>query len=257
MIKNADQITIVITLRADSSERARNIDILLRYLHFTGIHVMLLEADKENLYTGWTAYGNVDFTFIHDENPMFHRTRYTNILLRQCSTPFVAVWDVDIILPYEQLEKTLAILITGNHVMAFPYNLTTMLLSNEQTLNCINIVSITECLQANISNYRKALSRPSYGGVFMVSREAYLQCGGENEHFISWGPEDSERAHRMMILGCPIYINDEGPQFHLWHPVGRNSYFFNKEIANKNRAEFVKVCNMEKDELEKYIKAEM
>jgi hypothetical protein len=59
-MENTEQITIITTLRVDSSERQRNMDAVLRYLQPTGIRVLVLEADRENLYTTWKDFENVD-----------------------------------------------------------------------------------------------------------------------------------------------------------------------------------------------------
>ncbi len=75
-MENTEQITIITTLRVDSSERQRNMDAVLRYLQPTGIRVLVLEADRENLYTTWKDFENVDFCFVYDEDPVFYRTHY-------------------------------------------------------------------------------------------------------------------------------------------------------------------------------------
>lgn len=50
-MENTEQITIITTLRVDSSERQRNMDAVLRYLQPTGIRVLVLEAEQgESLY---------------------------------------------------------------------------------------------------------------------------------------------------------------------------------------------------------------
>lgn len=46
LMENTEQITIITTLRVDSSERQRNMDAVLRYLQPTGIRVLVLEADR-------------------------------------------------------------------------------------------------------------------------------------------------------------------------------------------------------------------
>ena len=104
-MENTEQITIITTLRVDSSERQRNMDAVLRYLQPTGIRVLVLEADRENLYTTWKDFENVDFCFVYDEDPVFYRTHYLNRLLKRCTTPVVAVWDAEMILPYKQIDE--------------------------------------------------------------------------------------------------------------------------------------------------------
>ncbi len=92
------------------------------------------------------------------------------------------------------------------------------------------------------------------GGAFLVHREMYLNCGGENEHFYGWGPEDSERVKRMEILEYIPY-RTEGPLYHLYHPRGKNSFFFDEQKELSNRKELLKICSMDKATLLTYIQS--
>lgn len=249
VMNNAEQITVITTLRIDSPIRQRNFDAVLRYLHPTGIRVFVLEADKENLYTTWKDFENVDFCFVYDEDPIFYRTRYLNRLLKRCTTPVVAVWDADMILPYKQIEEAFNMIINKNIAIVIPYNQTVLYLSEEQTTACLEADSVLEHLQRHSDSYKRWLGRPSCGGLFFVNRKIYLKCGGENEHFYGWGPEDAERVRRMEILGYPVGVNTEGPLYHLWHPRGGNSRFFNRQLASNSRLELIRVCNMDTKEL--------
>lgn len=248
-MENTEQITIITTLRVDSSERQRNMDAVLRYLQPTGIRVLVLEADRENLYTTWKDFENVDFCFVYDEEPVFYRTHYLNRLLKRCTTPVVAVWDAEMILPYKQIDESLDMIMNGKAAMVIPYDQTVLFLSEEQTVASLRADSILEHLQLHSASYRRWLGRPSCGGLFFVNREVYLKCGGENEHFYGWGPEDAERVRRMEILGYPVGVNTEGPLYHLWHPRGDNSRFFNRQLASNSRLELIRICNMDTKEL--------
>ena len=88
----------------------------------------------------------------------------------------------------------------------------------------------------------------------MVDKRSYLQCGGENEHFYGWGPEDVERVHRLEILGHSIHRVKNQILYHLWHPRGVNSFLSDAERTFNNRSELVKVCSMTRDELEQEVK---
>lgn len=248
-MKNVEQLTVITTLRIDSDERRRNVDAVLHYLQPTGVRVLVLEADRENLYKTWRNYDNVDFYFVHDEDPVFYRTHYLNLLLKQCSTPVVAVWDADVILPYTQIEESLDMILHENKAMVIPYNQVVMYLMEEQTAACLAAHSPCEHLAMHSDSYQRWMGRPSCGGLFLVNREIYMNCGGENEHIYGWGPEDAERVRRMDILGYPIGVNRAGPLYHLWHPRKENSLFSNQLIASKNRLELIRICNMNRQEL--------
>lgn len=86
-----------------------------------------------------------------------------------------------------------------------------------------------------------------------MNRIIYLNCGGENKNFYGWGPEDAERVHRVEILGYSVSWVSGGPLFHLYHPRSYNSWYISEEQGAKNRNEFVRVCNMSRQELEEYI----
>lgn len=141
-MENTEQITIITTLRVDSSERQRNMDAVLRYLQPTGIRVLVLEADRENLYTTWKDFENVDFCFVYDEDPVFYRTHYLNRLLKRCTTPVVAVWDAEMILPYKQIDESLDMIMNGKAAMVIPYDQTVLFLSEEQTVASLRADSV-------------------------------------------------------------------------------------------------------------------
>ena len=97
------------------------------------------------------------------------------------------------------------------------------------------------------------IGRKSCGGIHVVHRERYLQCGGENERFTGWGPEDAERLRRVRILGHKVSWCSQSPLYHLYHPRKANSSYQSEQDAIMLRLEFVKICSMIKEELQSYI----
>ena len=81
-----------------------------------------------------------------------------------------------------------------------------------------------------------------------------MSCGGENERFVGWGPEDVERLKRITILGEDVKWTTSGRAYHLFHPRNRNSTFYNRTKKCNAEAELIKVCSMDKVELCEYIK---
>lgn len=249
---NKDILTIVILVRIDSFERLRNLELVLCSLSLMNLSVIVLEADKIPKCAALLSSFGFRYEFVEDLDSIFHRTHYLNKLLRVCESQVVGVWDTDVILTQQQVEEALESILIRNYAMSSPYNGIAYYLSENQSARYAIRREIS-FLQACVSDSSRLMGRPSWGGVFLVNRKIYLQCGGDNEQFYGWGPEDAERVHRMEILGYPIYRVMSAPLFHLWHSRGINSMYFSDKAAMQSQHEFVKVCSMNAMELRAYI----
>lgn len=251
-MKYAAYVTIGIPVRIDSPERKRNLDILLRHVTSFGLKVHVLEAGERRGCFLEREDNGLTYSYVYDESSVYHKTFYINSLLKQATTPVVVIWDADIIFPLSQLEVSVQAIMEQGYALSIPYNGEVKVLSEKQSEAFVQ--SGQGCEYLVMQEYALLMGRPSCGGVFVVDREVYLRCGGDNEHFISWGPEDAERIRRMEILGCPVHWVKDGSLYHLWHPRGKNSGYATEELAFQNRMEFVKVCSMGRNELSEYIK---
>ena len=245
------RVSFLIPLRVDSKERERNLNRVLEYLSVIDeAEIYILEADGQPRFVPKKPYGNVHSRFVEDQNPVFHRTKYLNMLLKEVSSDIAGIWDTDVVLEERQILDAIAQIKSGEAVMSFPYDGRFFMLPEEKTEEFVKGVSF-ECLQKAVSS-SLLIGYHSVGGAFFVNRKQYLQAGGENEHFYGWGPEDAERVKRMEILGLPVY-RAKGPLFHLYHPRKENSWFGSEELELQNRKEFLKVCSMAREELWAYI----
>lgn len=250
-----EQITIGIPVRIDSWERKRNLLALLHYISSSGMRVHVWDAGSEECQFPDDICSKITYTYERDENLVYHKTRYVNLLLREISTPIVAIWDADIIFSLSQLEVSIQAIIERKYVMSIPYNGVVKMLSKKQSEAYILSGQRYDHLVSHDDMYARLMWRPSCGGVFVVDREKYLRSGGDNERFISWGPEDAERIRRMEILGESVHWTNGGPLYHLWHPRGENSRYSIEKLAFINRMEFIKVCSMGQNELHAYVKS--
>lgn len=247
-----DILTFVIPTRIDSEERLRNLYAVLRWLMPLGCKILLLEADTQkhvHLET-LNAKSSIEYSFIQDSNPCFHRTRYINQLLRAAKTKVVSVWDTDIIADYSNIHEAVRLIVEQEMTLTYPYNGKYIMLSPEETLCFLKDQDIKLWESKNLSS---VFERPFCGGAYFVDKERYLQIGGENEKFIGWGPEDAERLRRTQIMGYKTAWTSKGSAFHLWHPRNKNSSCFDDATAIAIRKEFVKVCSMDFSELQAYI----
>ena len=242
--------TFVIPFRIDGKERQRNLDFVLNWLAPLKSKILLLEADKQSRVDKLCFPENVEYIFIEDKNPIFHRTRYINILLKQAQTDIVSVWDTDVVTTYQQIEEAVSNIQAGC-TMSFPYDGKVIMLSQENTERFVKSKDIQKLER---ENYPPIFKRPSCGGAYFVNRLGYLALGGDNERFVGWGPEDAERLRRTQIMGHLVKWITAGKIYHLYHPINDNSHFFNEDLGIEMRREFVKVCSMNREELSEYIR---
>lgn len=218
-------LTIVFPVRIDSQERLRNLYVVLRQLStMDGLKVIVLEAD---LISKIKLPENVRKVFIEDSDPIFHRTKYINILCSLTDTQYMGIWDTDVIIPLPQIREAISSLRRNESDMIYPYDGRFYHISGsilEEFLKSEDVNFLTE----NIDRLKLTYIHHSCGGAFMVNKKAYEAAGGENEKFYGWGPEDLERYKRWEIKGYRV-ANTQGALFHLEHPRGENSWYYNKE----------------------------
>lgn len=250
--KDLSQLTFCIPIRVDSDYRLKNLhSVLTFYSHRIQANYIVLEADNMQHIKSLPKIDGLRYEFVRDNNSIFHRTHYINMMLRKTETPLAAIWDADAIAPVRQLQQAYSLVLDKGLTMAYPYdgrfwnvNLFHSTMFNHDPR--IRILENNNMPRILMSGYH------SVGGAFIVNVEAYRRCGWENEHFAGWGPEDVERYHRLEILGeRPSRV--DGGLFHLYHTRGVNSGDYDKDLAKSTKREYSHVCSMKPDELRTYI----
>ena len=88
------------------------------------------------------------------------------------------------------------------------------------------------------------------GHCIFLDTKKYISCGGENEGFIAYGPEDSERYERFHKIDYKVdRINDL--VYHFEHSRTPTSSNQNKYF-NSNKSLYVKLNKMSKNEIISY-----
>lgn len=243
-------ISIVIPLRIDSLEREENLRCVLSYLlQLSFVYIDIIEADSRQHFH-CPIHDRIHYHFILDNDIVFYRTHYLNILLRNAKNPVVGIWDTDILVFSDQLIKAIE-LIENGYVLSFPYNGEFRVLNANESIRVRDDFKILK-LSSGISLMR----RPSVGGAFLVNKEKYLLAGGENEGFYGWGPEDVERVKRLEILELPI-ARVEGPCYHLHHPRIQEPGINQSLKFIYNQRALLNTCNKTKEELSYQIENHM
>ncbi len=234
-------VTFVVPLRIDSPERKANIDTLIKYTFRNfSTKFIILEADSERRYFPETDQEGFRYEFIEDKDEVFHRTLWINRLLNLSDTPVVGIWDADAIAPVDQITDAVGRIRSGEAVLSFPYD--------GRFFSCDKLTSdlFRKHLDIEIPGKRVPVMNlmhgyHSVGGAFFVNKNEYMAIGGENENIYGWGPEDTERVKRLEIHSMPVSYS-AGNLYHLWHPMGKNSWFAGSELERNNRNELQKTC---------------
>lgn len=227
----------------DHSDRKENLDlcieILKRNFH-TDIYVF--EQGEENKFD----YVKVDLYYFNSYNGVFHRTKMLNDMAANTDKAILFNWDVDVFIAPLQIYET-AYKIRKGADMVYPYEWAFARFPRSwyEKLKHYQDIGIVGDTKFNGMNTSDAIS---VGGAVAYSRKSYIQAGGENEKFISFGPEDVERMLRFDKLGFKLE-RTYGTLYHLQHFVGDNSNSKHKHFHSNNK-ELDVIRSLTKNELE-------
>ena len=230
-----NKIGIFLIVKLDTLERLENTLVVTKYLatHFNA-NIYLWEVSSyhngvlENLLPG-----KVKYFFCQDDDPILHRTRYINRMVSSSTDSFIAIWDVDVIVPVPQVMGALKLLYER---VDFVYPYKRYFYDTSAELRKL----FFETGNVNMLMEQRAFMNELYapypvGGVFMANRKSFEKVGMENEEFYGWGIEDGERFHRWHVMGMNVK-RIPGPLFHLSHSRGKNSLLKNiDDTIIKNR----------------------
>jgi hypothetical protein len=231
--------TYIIPVRIESEDRRRNFLICLQYLlSNTSGSIIIKESDDEQrvpiIFPN--VLDNSRITYLFEKNPgVFHRTKYLNDMLDLVETDITCNYDCDVILhPWSYVRAEEMIQKEGVNVV-YPYPKTDdgqvkIFLEEEDEKRILADPS-----PAAFSSCKTVREMARYGFCFFVRTKTYKQIGGEHEGFVSWGPEDEERADRFKKLGLNLARIEKFPVFHMEHERGVDSVRQNPFFAKNDR----------------------
>lgn len=222
-------VTFMIPVRVDSIIRLENLILTAQFLHrHFRCRIIVLEADAYNngiirKMLGKTA----EYYFVEDSDSIFYRTKYINLMTEKVTTPFLCIWDADVVMPVSQIQEAVEKMREEGFQVALPYD--GRALDTSAPLREV----FAQSGRISVLQHQQNKMRPLHqkltlrGGAVFVNTAAYKKAGMENLSFYGWGSEDFDRYDRWVILGYRIYIT-QGVLFHLTHPRGENSKFSHK-----------------------------
>ena len=238
-------LTFTIPLLYDHEHRRENLDLILYLLQSTiDAHYIFCEQGGRHFeYTAqWGTYMSLD-------SDVFHRTKMLNEMAMAAQTPFVANWDADVIIPPAQILMAVEALRAGAD-MVYPYDGRFGRMKRDEWWPRIQ-AALDIGIERDTALKGREHDHNSVGGAVLWNKESFVDAGMENEHFISFSPEDCERHDRAKILGYDIR-RVRGTLFHINHWVGINSTPRNPHFQ-QGTAEIEKIRQMSRRQLRGYI----
>lgn len=232
-------ISILVPFNTDNSSRDRNWKwIQERY--------KLLMPDAE------ICIGTSDKT-------QYCRCQAINNAAKIATRDIFIITDADLIFDIEDIKRALDLLpahkwiIPYSKLIKFNESLTNSILSNPHDIHLssipLNNINSELYFDSTLPNAYQLV-----GGIQIIERSSFLQCGGFDERFIGWGREDDAFAHIAKFLFKKITRVDNMTVYHLYHErqtpdkksLDRNTAIFNTYYRNcKNLTDTINYLKLE------------
>ena len=240
--------TFLIPIRLDSVVRLENLMVTINFIEkYFLTNIKVLNVDEyENGILPRLLGRKVDYEFVKDQDNVFYRTKYLNRMAINADTPYLVIWDADVVIAVEQLKMAVTKMREGFDIV-YPYDglfYDTTDIIREFFLEKPDI----RFLQRNTSKMGLVYGCEMRGGAIFVNRQKYMESGMENEEFYGWGPEDFERFIRWKILEYKICFVP-GCLVHLSHSRGSDSMFRSHEQLKDTNKAFLKTKYSSKEEI--------
>ena len=232
--------TFIIPFHSDSIDRIENLYCIMEWIR-TNFDTTILMVEEDVAPTvDLTKEAGTEYIFVKRTIPdIFYRTKVINVGIRSAKTPYIAIWDADVIVDSQNCYDAVHALRHGRAKAIYPYG--------------GDFVDIARSFIVDgIKREQASFTKDSVGGGIFLNREDYINVGIENENIVGWGFEDRCRYNRMTTIGFPITHTD-GRCYHITHSRGINSSNANP-YDKANEKEYYRIKNMNKIELLNEIK---
>jgi hypothetical protein len=201
-VKDLTKTTFIIPVCVETKDRYNNAISVLGFLNKNfKTNVIIHELTKDDSRLGFiSSLKNLKINHIVEVNSLdcYHRTRQLNEMLNIVKTPVVVNYDIDVILPVDSYIESQKLILDGDSDFVYPYGdgkyqreISLGFNRDEFNVN-FDIQSIDNNLLITLTS--------KYGHCVFANTKKYRNCGGENENFIGYGPEDQERENRFITL---------------------------------------------------------
>lgn len=242
-------VCFTIPVKYDHPDRAENLKLVYKWInsHFN-TNILLGEKGKATLLqiNGWTSYMGFP-------DGKFHRTKMLNDMASSREEPIIINFDCDNICPILQIILGVNAIRFKNADMVYPYDGRVARVDRNKWYQLLSSVN-GDCgiFRGEIFKGTRPIDPLSVGHIIIWNKNKFFEGGGENEYFISYGPEDVERYERFEKLEYNIK-RIKGIVYHIDHWCGPDSSGSNPDFG-RNYTELQRIRKMSKNELKAEIK---
>jgi hypothetical protein len=254
-------LSFVIPIRADTSDRLENCGAILRFLtqHFPQSEIQLVEQDARSQTAALRkSFPQVVWHFEFNDKH-FSRGAAINTGLLRSTRRCVCAYDTDILIDPAALRLAVSLIKSGRWPIVIPFNLIFVEVSGQRRANLIESLDLGDLSRithlSEVPRHPEIASRVLSGAIMVCDRELVVMEGGYNRKMTSYGWEDIEFFKRFDKLGYYSYILNDFNLIHLDHRRGPDSRI--NEIYEINKREFDKVLGMSESQLKAYSEREL
>lgn len=218
---NLRDTTFIIPVRIESDDREFNFRFVVQWLldHLDTNIIIREYGPRGRVNIGQFDVPPSDRLFIHtyerDDSDVFHRTRILNEMLALVKTPVTVNYDCDILLNPQDYADARDRILAGADLV-YPY------FKGESQRKIEPIGKRMLKRDCDLSQIPTTPWGSVCGHCQFFNTESYRAGGMENENFISYGPEDTERMMRFQRLGYRVEWMEKYI-YHIEHSRGQNS----------------------------------
>jgi hypothetical protein len=254
---NLDKTTLIIPIKVEHPDRMRNARTTLGFLNEnlkTNVFIYEVSDNGESNLGFLSSLNNLNIkSWCFREDDAFHRTRYLNYMLDQVETPVVSNYDIDVILSPDNYLHSQERILSGETDVVYPYKRSRDgQFQVHQNFNYQGFENSGFDINFMKSADNLILHEAECGHCIFFNTDVYRNLGGENEEFISYGPEDKERMMRFQILtNNRIEWSESERVFHFEHFRSPDSSGVNP-FFHRNWEVFNGIMKMGQEELSQY-----
>jgi hypothetical protein len=236
-------VTFIIPVKYDHPHREEN--LLLNILHLQKyFNTNIIVGEIGNHFEWLGKHVN----YIHFNMDKFHRTKMLNEMTLIAETKYVINWDADIFISPIQIWQAVDMLRSGTDFV-YPYDGRFARVPRSERTTIAKYLDVG-MLKSNYIGMNKG-DMVSVGGAIAYNKQSFINAGGENENFISYGAEDLERYYRFKTLGYEVE-RVKGALYHLDHAITIDSSTKHDDFDG-NKKEYLNVTAMDKGQLQYYL----
>jgi predicted glycosyltransferase involved in capsule biosynthesis len=249
--------TIIIPIKIEHRDRYRNAEMILNFLNsnfYTNVFIYEASSSGETRLDFLEKLENLNIKhWCIEEEDSFHRTKYLNIMLNEVDTPVVVNYDIDVLLDPQNFLNCQNDILEGVSQVIYPYELGNGQIMVLESFDYEGFKNSGYDISFINSSSERREHASECGHCIFFNTHTYRVFGGENEDFISYGPEDKERMVRFQKLTNSVNWKSGQKVYHLEHYRGNDSWVSNPHF-NSNWKIFENIKNMDTSELINYYK---